>query len=207
LALLFLSRPFVSRATVEVNRESWSDSADSAGGCARDFSRWSPLLVFGGIRRAPWSRCSVSLLICRCCVQKQRRGGHVVVSGARVLPLSCECFAHVKRQLLCACACHARQLYFTCVEQEHLQMHRPPGVRMLMHSRAQTKTRGNPGRGTRVPGTKSCCLPRWQCVCNAVGAAAQVGMRVLSATARCKDKMTSDISCYCARIQQQHNTS
>jgi hypothetical protein len=90
LALLFLSRPFVSRATVEVNRASWSDSADSAGGCARDFSRWSPLLVFGGIRRAPWSRCSASLLICRYCVQKQRRGGHVVVSGARVLPLSCE---------------------------------------------------------------------------------------------------------------------
>ena len=82
-------------------------------------------------------------------------------------------------------------------------MHRPPGVCMLMHARARTKTRGNPDRGTRVPATKSCGLPRWQCVCNAVGAAAQVGMRVLS----CKEKMVSDISCYRARVLQQHDAS
>ena len=83
-------------------------------------------------------------------------------------------------------------------------MHRPPGVCMLMHARARTKTRGNPDRGTRVPATKSCGLPRWQCVCIAVGAAAQVRMR---ATARCKYKIVSDISCDSAHVQQQHDTS
>ena len=90
-----------------------------------------------------------------------------------------------------------------CVERtERVQLQRPPSICMLMHARARTKTRGNPDRGTRVPATKSCGLPRWQCVCNAVGAAAQVGMR---ATARCKYKIASDISCNSARVQQQHD--
>jgi hypothetical protein len=79
-----------------------------------------------------------------------------------------------------------------------------PSICMLMHARARTKTRGNPDRGTRVPATKSCGLPRWQCVCIAVGAAAQVRMR---ATARCKYKIVSDISCDSAHVQQQHDTS
>jgi len=70
-----------------------------------------------------------------------------------------------------------------------------------LHARARTKTRGNPDRGTRVPATKSCGLPR---VCIAVGAAAQVRMR---ATARCKYKIVSDISCDSAHVQQQHDTS
>lgn len=52
------------------------------------------------------------------------------------------------------------------------------------------KIRGNPDRGTRVPATKSCGLSR---------AAAQVGMRARSATARCKDQIAADISCYGAR--------
>ena len=92
-----------------------------------------------------------------------------------------------------------------CVERtERVQLQRPPSICMLMHARARTKTRGNPDRGTRVPATKSCGLPRWQCVWNAVGAAAQVGMR---ATARCKYKIASDISCDSARVQQQHDTS
>ena len=51
---------------------------------------------------------------------------------------------------------HGRQLCFARVKQERVQMHRPSGVCMLMHARAQSKTRGNPDRGTRVPGTKSC---------------------------------------------------
>ena len=33
------------------------------------------------------------------------------------------------------------------------------------HARAQTKTRGNPDRGTLVPATKSCGLHQWQCIC------------------------------------------
>ena len=74
-----------------------------------------------------------------------------------------------------------------CVERtERVQLQRPPSICMLMLARARTKTRGNPDRGTCVPATKSCGLPRWQCVWNAVGAAAQVGMR---ATARCKYKI------------------
>ena len=66
-----------------------------------------------------------------------------------------------------ACVCdggrdrHVRQLCFARVKQELVQMHRPPGVCMLMYARALSKTRGNPDRGTRMPGTKSCCLPRW----------------------------------------------
>ena len=36
------------------------------------------------------------------------------------------------------------------VKEERVQMHRPPGVCMLMHARVRTKTRGNPDRGTRV---------------------------------------------------------
>jgi hypothetical protein len=92
-----------------------------------------------------------------------------------------------------------------CVDRtERVQLQRPPSICMLMLARARTKTRGNPDRGTRVPATKSCGLPRWQCVWNAVGAAAQVGMR---ATARCKYKIASDISCDSARVQQQHDTS
>ena len=92
-----------------------------------------------------------------------------------------------------------------CVERtERVQLQRPPSICMLMHARARTKTRGNPDRGTRVPATKSCGLPRWQCVCIAVGAAAQVRMR---ATARCKYKIVSDISCDSAHVQQQHDTS
>ena len=90
-----------------------------------------------------------------------------------------------------------------CVERtERVQLQRPPSICMLMHARARTKTPGNPDRGTRVPATKSCGLPRWQCVCIAVGAAAQVRMR---ATARCKYKIVSDISCDSARVQQQHD--
>ncbi len=92
-----------------------------------------------------------------------------------------------------------------CVElTERVQLQRPPSICMLMHARAGTKTRGNPDRVTHVPATKSCGLPRWQCVCNAVGAAAQVGMR---ATDRCKYKIVSDISCDSAHVQQQHDTS
>ena len=34
---------------------------------------------------------------------------------------------------------------------------------------------------------------------------AQVRMRARSATARCKDQITADISCYCARVQQHHD--
>ena len=30
-------------------------------------------------------------------------------------------------------------------------------------------------------------------------------MRARSATARCKDQITADISCYCARVQQHHD--
>jgi hypothetical protein len=60
-----------------------------------------------------------------------------------------------------------------CVDRtERVQLQR--SICMLMLARARTKTRGNPDQGTRVPATKSCGLPRWQCVWNAVGAATQV---------------------------------
>jgi hypothetical protein len=45
---------------------------------------------------------------------------------------------------------------------------------------------------------------RGQCFCT-VGGAAQVRMRARSATARCKDQIAADISCYCARVQQHHD--
>ena len=45
---------------------------------------------------------------------------------------------------------------------------------------------------------------RGQCFCTVVGAA-QVRMRARSATARCKDQIAADISCYCARVQQHHD--
>ena len=45
---------------------------------------------------------------------------------------------------------------------------------------------------------------RGQCFCTVVDAA-QVGMRAHSATAHCKDQITADIYCYCARVQQHHD--
>ena len=44
-----------------------------------------------------------------------------------------------------------------------------------------------------------------QCVCSAVGADAQVGMRARSATARCKDQRAADISCCRTRVKK-HRT-
>jgi hypothetical protein len=99
---------------------------------------------------------------------------------------------HTRRVLGCGWLCGAHRACAAAATTKHL------------HARARTKTRGNPDRGTRVPATKSCGLPRWQCVCIAVGAAAQVRMR---ATARCKYKIVSDISCDSAHVQQQHDTS
>ena len=44
-----------------------------------------------------------------------------------------------------------------------------------------------------------------KCCCSAVGVAAQVGMRARSATARCKDQIAAEISCYCACVQKYHD--
>ena len=104
---------------------------------------------------------------------------------------------HTRRVLGCGWLCGAHRACAAAATTKHLHA-------LLMLARARTKTRGNPDRGTRVPATKSCGLPRWQCVCIAVGAAAQVRMR---ATARCKYKIVSDISCDSAHVQQQHDTS
>jgi len=72
------------------------------------------------------------------------------------------------------------------------------GVCMLVHARARTKTRGNPDRGTRPlrhlrTGTPRCSL---------------AGSVIRSWSRHCdggKDTIASDISCYRARVQQQHD--